>query len=319
MLNCHKVFSLIVHHPSKAELILNRMKNYFLLLIIAFFQLSCSSDELSSNFLLEKEFSLITELPNLVNESSGMICSDPNFIWTHNDSGGAPHLYEVDLLTGTIFKTVVLKNATNKDWESMTQDNEYTYLSDTGNNNGNRTDLVIYKIPTIDLQTKDSVTASSIFISYADQDDFSTSSKHNFDCEAIIPLGDHLYLFTKNRGNFKTNIYKVSKMPGTYVLEKEGSLEVEGLITDAAINSGQDQICLFGYNEADDEHQPFVWLLYDFSDFEFLDGKTKRIDFDLKLQMEAGCYKEDDAIYFTSEAEGGGVGKVYEVWLEDWI
>jgi len=50
-----------------------------------------------------------------------------------------------------------------------------------------------------------------------------------------------------------------------------------------------------------------------------LDGKTKRIDFDLKLQMEAGCYKEDDAIYFTSEAEGGGVGKVYEVWLEDWI
>ena len=95
---------------------------------------------------------LIGTLPENVLESSGLIYYNNRLI-THNDSGNSPQLYELDSLGSQIFRTITINNATNIDWEDITQDDTYIYVGDFGNNSGNRQDLRIYRIKK-SLQTK---------------------------------------------------------------------------------------------------------------------------------------------------------------------
>ncbi|MFK7808661.1 MAG: hypothetical protein AB8F74_12725 [Saprospiraceae bacterium] len=279
---------------------------------------SCKEDEEVINFITKEDLIINAPLPNQISESSGLICVDDQSFWTHNDSGDGPFLYQLDLNNQDLIRKAVLKNTSSVDWEFVTKDDNHIYIGDTGNNNGDRTDLAIHYFPTIDLQN-DSITVNSLFIKYKNQSDFTKRANHNFDCEAVVPLGDDLYLFTKNRANLETDIYKVPKALGTYSLEKEGSISVDGLITDAAISPSKKTICLLGYNEIEDVFRPFFWLIYDFEGTDFLNGKKKLIDLDLTTQTEGVCFLNETFIYFSSEAEGGGTARFYAVDLEAWL
>ncbi|MCD6544741.1 MAG: hypothetical protein J7K34_09555 [Flavobacteriaceae bacterium] len=68
---------------------------------------------------------------------SGIINFDGRII-THNDSGGEHALYEIDILNGSVKRTVIIKNAQNKDWEDICQDDNFIYICDIGNNSNNR-------------------------------------------------------------------------------------------------------------------------------------------------------------------------------------
>ena len=86
-------------------------------------------------------------LPATLAENSGMLVSAPNRIWLHNDGGNPAKLYLIDTI-GTILKEITIQNATNVDWEDMTTDYQgHLYVGDIGNNNNNRQNLRIYKIP----------------------------------------------------------------------------------------------------------------------------------------------------------------------------
>jgi len=74
-------------------------------------------------------------LPSNIVESSGAIIFNNRLI-THNDSGGENKLFEVDLTTQQVARTVTISNATNIDWEDITQDDTFIYIGDFGNNNG---------------------------------------------------------------------------------------------------------------------------------------------------------------------------------------
>ena len=71
-------------------------------------------------------YSYIKKLPNKLKESSGLIYYD-NLFWTINDSNGEPELYGISTNTGKIKRTIKLINATNYDWEALTQDSSYIY------------------------------------------------------------------------------------------------------------------------------------------------------------------------------------------------
>lgn len=294
------------------------IKASFLITITLLLSLSCTDDELTPPLITSDEFSIVAELPAAITESSGIIYSDSGFLWTHNDSGDVSRIYKIDLNQDTVVKTLNMENIIHVDWESITQDNEYIYIGDLGNNNGSRTNLAIYKFPTTALQNNDSVSVSTISFNYADQDDFSSRKNHNFDCEAMVSLNDQLYLFTKNRGNLKTNIYTVSKEAGAYTLDQTGSLAVDGLITAATINKQSSRICLLGYDINEPPFRPFLWLISEFQGSDFLNGKLKRIDLDLSAQTEAICFINDDLVYFTSEAESGEAAFVYSLDLSNW-
>lgn len=105
------------------------------------------------------------DLPIILNESSGAIFFNDKLI-IHNDSGNENKLYELDTNSRVITRTVTVTNATNVDWEDITQDNTSIYIGDIGNNNGDRNDLKIYKINKSDYLISNNVTAEIINLSY---------------------------------------------------------------------------------------------------------------------------------------------------------
>lgn len=183
-------------------------------------------------------------LPTETKETSGLLFFNGKII-THNDSGDAANLYEIDSLSGKLLRTVFINNAINVDWEDITEDENYIYIGDFGNNIGTRTDLKIYKILKSYFKSKTSITADVITFSYEDQKNFNSSDNHNFDAEAFVIYENSFLIFTKNRGDLKTNVYKFPTTVGNHVAKKISSANVDGLITGATYNGN---FLLCGYS-----------------------------------------------------------------------
>lgn len=186
------------------------------------------------------------ELPEVVKETSGLLFIDGKII-THNDSGDAANLYEIDSLSGNLQRTINITNATNIDWEDITEDENYLYIGDFGNNNGNRTNLKIYKILKSDFKNNNAVTAEIISFSYQDQTDFtSRPNATNFDAESIVFHENSLLIFTKNWIDLKTNVYKIPTTIGNHTAVKTSTATIGGLITGATLQNNNFLLC--GYD-----------------------------------------------------------------------
>ncbi len=95
---------------------------------------------------------------------------------------------------------------------------------------------------------------------------------NNFDCESMIAGNDHLYLFSKNRGDQQSKLYSIPKEPGTYAAKLIDSFDSRGLITGAALDLETNMLALVGYTYK--SWQPFIWLLYDFENEDFFSVET---------------------------------------------
>lgn len=187
------------------------------------------------------------ELPNAVEETSGLLFLEGKII-THNDSGDYANLYEIDSLSGNLLRTIRINNASNVDWEDLANDDTYIYIGDFGNNNGTRTDLKIYRILKSQFKESTNISADIISFSYEDQSNFNSSNEHSFDAEAFVIYHDSILIFTKNRGDFKTNVYKIPKTTGNHTATKISTANVNGLITGATYNKNDDSFFLCGYD-----------------------------------------------------------------------
>ena len=146
--------------------------------------------------LTAQTVTLVGTLPETVNETSGLILYNGKLI-THNDSGNSTQLFEIDTLSLMISRVVNITNAENVDWEDITQDDNYIYIGDIGNFNGNRTDLAIYRISKADYDNSDNVSAERIGFSYEDQNNFDSMPNSDWDAEALTMIRGQLTLFTK--------------------------------------------------------------------------------------------------------------------------
>jgi hypothetical protein len=240
-------------------------------------------------------------LPETVNETSGLILYN-NGLWTHNDSGGDANIYKIDTVSSEIVQTIYLTNASNFDWEDITQDEDFIYIGDFGNNEGNRRNLRIYKVNKNDIPSSgnENVNSEIIHFSYSDQTDFSSAyNNNNYDCEAIISCEDYLYLFSKNWENYKTRLYKLSKIPGTYEAALIDSFNVNGLITGATYNQEFNEISLIAYKN----YIPFMFLLYNYQGNNFFSGNKRRIDFPYiyAAQTEGITYSTERYVLISCE------------------
>ncbi|HEX5151965.1 MAG TPA: hypothetical protein VFW07_10980 [Parafilimonas sp.] len=244
---------------------------------------------------------LKTNLSTTVNETSGLLWWNKQ-VWTHNDSGGEKDLYTSDSTNGNILKTIALSKGNNVDWEDIAQDNKFFYVGDFGNNkNGNRTNLRIYRIKKSELKTLTTVKPGVIKFSYSDQTDFTPkgSNNTNFDCEALIAYGDSLFLFSKDWVDNKTRLYKLPKLPGTYVAQNIGELKVGGLVTGAEVIPDKKVIVLTGYNAL---LSPFIYLLYDFTGNHFFDANKRKVTINQGfLQMEGICAVSGTRFFISNE------------------
>ncbi|MFD0834795.1 T9SS type A sorting domain-containing protein [Mariniflexile aquimaris] len=242
-------------------------------------------------------------LPSGLNESSGAIFFNNRLI-THNDSGGETKLYELDTISGIIQREVTISNATNVDWEDLAQDENSIYIGDIGNNNGNRTDLKIYKINKTDYLSSTSVAAETIAFSYANQVDFTSNTNNTeWDAEALVCFDNsNLMLFSKNWVNGTTLAYLVSKTPGNYALNPLAtSLNSGGLISGGSFNPYTGKLYLVGYTQA---LQPFVWVSENYNSNDIFSGTNTQTILSVfgMEQAEAITYVNANRYFMTSES-----------------
>lgn len=243
----------------------------------------------SGNALLSQTLQT-THMCNLageISETSGLVWIDGE-LWTHNDSGGGAALFQIDTITGAVLRTVSITNAQNRDWEDISIDDEYVYIGDFGNNNGNRTDLTIYRISKDFIYLDfDEITADSILFHYPNQTQFEWDNyTTNFDCEAMIATSDSLYLFSKNWGNHKSYLYSLPKTPGNYAANLRDSLDVNGLVTGAVYDPQENKVLLIGY--APYLSSSFVHLLNNYQENNFFSGSETQINISLILHQVEG-------------------------------
>ncbi|MDO3695735.1 hypothetical protein QVZ41_12870 [Wenyingzhuangia sp. chi5] len=239
------------------------------------------------------------KLSKKISETSGIVFLD-NEILTFNDSGGKPKLYVLKPSSGKIKRTIKIKNALNVDWESITQDEKFVYIGDTGNNYGNRKNLVIYKVSKKDIQTQDKVKAEKIYYSYTNQKRFvKESHQSNFDCEAMTIYKNQLYLFTKNWKDNQTNIYALPNSAGVYQANPIKSLTIDCLLTSIAYNSEIDSFVGTAY---DRNYQSYILIIKDFETVPLISKISLTATLGYSNQTEAIAWKNNHQIYVTREA-----------------
>ena len=257
----------------------------------------------------------VVQLPSVLTESSGMIVSNPNRIWSQNDSGNTNELFLFDT-TGLLIRTLLISNATNVDWEDLASDNlNRVYINDAGNNNNDRTDLRIYRIPNPQTIPGNSVSAEIIHFSFEDQTQFPPpASNRNFDIEAIIWKSDSLFLFTKNRSNPQTGyckMYKLPAQPGTHTALLIDSIYLgatnqEARVTSADINHQTGEVVLLT--------QTKIVSFVNYPGNRFFNGVVSENYFTASMgQIEAISFTGDNRLYITEEGSGSTAGFLYEV------
>ncbi|MEO1009847.1 MAG: hypothetical protein AAFX53_00985 [Bacteroidota bacterium] len=252
-----------------------------------------------SHFLFSQDDVTVKgNLPIEVSESSGLIFYNNRLI-THGDSGNAAKLYELDTTSLQIVREVNIENARNVDWEDMTQDGQYIYVGDFGNNFGTRQDLVIYRISKESYDSSNMVNAEPIYFSYPEQEDFTNTGNSDWDAEALVVFGDQLLVFTKQWVSQGTSAYAVPKSPGTYEAVKLGSYDIGGLLTGATQNLENGTIYATAYSET---LFPFLIKLDGFSAASPFDGTIQRVNLDIGLaQIEGITYVDTRTYVFSSE------------------
>lgn len=202
---------------------------------------------LTSTALAQGLIEELGELPQAVSETSGLLFYN-NHIVTHNDSGGAAALFEIDTVSREITRTITITNATNTDWEAISQDEDYIYIGDFGNNLGTRQDLTIYRVAKADYLDNDSATAEAIFFSYEDQTDFTDTGNSDWDAEAFFVLEDEFIILTKQWKTEGSVAYAVPKTLGNHTATRRDTVENIGLVTDADYNDTDGTLLVLGYS-----------------------------------------------------------------------
>ena len=285
------------------------MKTIYLLVGLILF--GCSNKEIDSAEIDSAEIVSKIVLPKIINETSGLEFYNNNFI-THNDSGGEPSLYVFNEM-GEVIETIGLdKNPDfeieNNDWEDITNDNEYLFVADTGNNFGNRDNLNIIRVS----KGTDLMVDGIIEISYSDQESFFPRPKHKYDAEAIIVIEDKIALFSKDRENLNTDLYLVNKnQNGSQILTSEVSYDVNTLITGGDYDEDRNLLALVSYNSNGNQYL----LLFKNFKLKNLENNTfKKFKIPLEqAQIEAVKIIDEKTFWVTSEDEGIGSPFMYKI------
>jgi hypothetical protein len=261
--------------------------------------MNCFSFIHAQNIVLDN----IGSLTSILNESSGITFIAPNRLYTHNDAGGNDEIYEMDTL-GNLIRTININNANNNDWEDITKDNlNNIYIGDFGNNDNDRTNLRIYKIPSPTSFSGNSVTADIIEFDFVDQYMFPPNpTKRNFDVEGFVWYNDSLFLFTKNRTapfNGYCKMYKIPASPGIYTAQVCDSIFLCGdsqsdcWVTSAALSDDKTHLALLNDKK--------IWWFSCFDGAAFFKGAIATVNLNNNTQKEGITFKNNYEVYITDE------------------
>ncbi len=262
-----------------------------------------------SAVVLGQSLRVISTFPNYLNENSGLIVKTNNSAWIHNDSGDGPIIYKIDS-NGIQLDSIYLNGITAIDFEDITQDNQgNVYVGDIGNNNHNRTNLVVYKIPNPDSLSSNAVTPEAIHYHYSDQTQFPDPNQ-NSDCEALFHFNNHLYLISKNWGNSGySKLYELPDTSGTHVAQLIDSF-ASPMVT-AADYHPSGKLAVLSMDR--------VTVFDQFVGNHFFNGRNSTFFFPL-TQKEGVSFVSSNSLYITQENHRFFPGaKLYEFKIGNYL
>jgi hypothetical protein len=233
-------------------------------------------------------------------ESSGVAVSraQPGILWTFNDSGNDPVLFATDTL-GRDRGVFPVAGARNEDWEAIRLapcgSRSCLYIGDIGDNNGDRHDIVIYRVPEPAVPRTGSITrATALRIRYPD-------GPHDAESLLVTPAGDLLLLTKSGKAIL---LYRVPASAwnrrGTVVAEALGSIPIVPemaslrLVTDAALAPDGVRVAVRTYRE-------IFFLRLNGRRLEPDDPPRACDTFGLQLQGEGVDWLDQHTLVLTSE------------------
>ncbi len=279
------------------------MKRYFFILICCFLLTSCAN---------YGQLTYLTKLPKKLDENSGIVQMKDSTAWFIQDGGNSDKLYKVGF-SGKLLRELQVKNGKNIDWEDLASDpNGNVYIGDFGNNESDRKDLVIYKVPNPEVEKGEKIDAKKIKFNYPDQKKFPPKNKkQQFDCEAMFYYDGHLYLITKNRTHpftGKARIYSVPAKKGKHQARLVGTFatckdETSCRVTAATISDDGKTIVLLGNGK--------LWIYSDFKGENFTNGVVEEIDLGIRTQLESVCFTNAHTLLLSDERSNKEGGNLY--------
>ncbi len=236
---------------------------------------------------------VVGDLPTEMEGTSTLFFLDGK-LWSCNDHGSLV-LYALDTLSGNITDSIVLPGSIY-DLEEVTQDDEYLYFGDMGDNNGVRNDLHVLRLEKSTL-VSDAVTFDTLWFSYPDRTD---SSARNFDCEAFVATDTALILFTKQWLSQGSSCYSISKTPGRWEARRLFDIATEGMVTGACYQPERGRLVLCGYNMF---CMPFVYLFDGFSGCDFASGRQTRVEFTNGIGWQTEGIATTDGLHYYLTCE----------------
>jgi len=261
------------------------LKYYRLFIFLLF--ISCNTGKLT----------VIADVTTQLDEASAIeTITNSNLLWTIEDAGNKNHLYGLNT-KGQIIKDVIINNATNVDWEDLTSDTlENIYIGDFGDNHKKRINYTIYKVS--HPEKTETITAETINFTLPKE-----IKPKNF--EAFFIYNDNFYIFSKE--DKKSIMIKVPNSIGNHIAEVVSKFNLEGKhnkITSADISDDGKTVILLNHDK--------IWVLSNYKNDGFLDGKITMIKLNHDSQKEGVCFKSKTSIYITDERSKLEGGNLYE-------
>lgn len=261
----------------------------------------------------------IESLPEGLQETSGLLWVGSN-LWTFNDSGNQPRLFAFDTISGAVFKQVDISNTGNIDWEAITMDENWIYIGDFGNNDGTRRNLRVLRFPKIGLPAGQfaSRTVTIHPFTYEDQTNFSSSNRHDFDCEAFVMFNDTLHLFTKNRGNHQTHHYTIAPTNNqpSNTAKRKTAFNIDGLVTDASLSPDGRTLALITYDNRSVNTALWLFSNWPVGTSNFFEGNKRKIELPSALivgQIEGLAWRDDFTLWLSNEKTPLTPARLYQI------
>ena len=265
----------------------------FFLIYLAFINLRCSQAQEKLPFLT---FTSLVKIDKQIRETSGLIYFDNSF-WSINDSGNSNVLFRIDTKTGDAIQSINVTNAKNFDWEELSQDENYVYIGDIGDNHGKRPEKQIYRLNKSDIKIKGIDSAKADIISFTYPQVNGQTIQYN--AEAMLALNGTIHIFTKDL--FESLHFTISAKPETSIAKYIDKFTTNGMVTGASIDKVSKSIVLVGYMGFGDR---LLWKFSNFSGNNFFKGKVQSYslgNITTTGQVEAVCGNENGEIFFSNE------------------
>lgn len=224
----------------------------------------------------------------VIKEASGIADSrnQPGALWVIEDSGNPPQLILLGH-DGQTKKKLLLRNATNRDWEDVVLANGHLYIGDIGDNDEAYGTYKIYKLPEPASDATGVETYETIRFRYADK-------PHDAEAFLVEPETGDIYLITKR--DAAAQVFKIAypySLTEINIAQNMGQLAFTNVVS-AAISTDGRQVLVKTYGN-----------LYQFSRepkealAAVLKKGAKEAPYQKEPQGEAVCFRQDGTGYFT--------------------